>query len=526
MKTILLAALVISAVSVADAQTSTERTQQYEQAERQAAKLAEEIRRLKSTTTPNEIRMGSLFRELRIQVLQAFDLRMQIQQSELDEVEAALKASRVRLARRAEIADAIIQRRMQELESGQDLSWLPSANDASSELATHRDSSQTRLANTFRNSNAKVSSYEMYLRDRIGALKHERNRFLRGVTECQQALVEAQNKADRLAKASDAKSNQTQERRKAERMVSSLSVQIKTLRAEVKTADDKIALLEKKVFDARQHNSDFTAIKASVIGIADGRIKLSIGSLSGLEKGMRLNVFREDYFVDEIEIVEVQTASSVGIVDADGDAAIRIKDIAILLLDPRLTSIVGFDPGESIYNEHIKRFKFHMPHGVGDPADYGRKMMRLYLGDPNHQPIYGIWGDPSNDSVIVIAPATSETAIREFLVKGEVMMTTGFDMAEDDDSLDIQKKKLLFGRRVNLIDLAHWKMNIVDLEAIEKLNESQQERLDDAHSDMQYTTKMLDIIDRKLQVVNELIVASESGTADSKNVATDKEQLE
>ena len=142
-----------------------------------------------------------------------------------------------------------------------------------------------------------------------------------------------------------------------------------------------------------------------------------------------MKVYRDDTFIDEIEIVEVQPESSVGIApSAQAGAGMTPGDTAVLLLAPGLHQIVGVDPGESLYNDEIKRFKFRLRNGVSDVADTGQRFMRRYLGDEENPPIYGMWGDPSTGSIVVIAPAASESAIREFLVKGEVLATTGFDI--------------------------------------------------------------------------------------------------
>ncbi len=101
-----------------EVESKVSRKAQYEQSERKAAELAAQLREAKASQDAKRVK--SISASLRTEVEQAFKLRIQIQQSELDEAEAALKASRDRLARRQQIADAIITRRIQELESGED----------------------------------------------------------------------------------------------------------------------------------------------------------------------------------------------------------------------------------------------------------------------------------------------------------------------------------------------------------------------------------------------------------------------
>lgn len=100
----------------------------YEKTERQAAKLAAELRsagKLRSTIPNGSTRSGES-EALRELVRRAFELSMRLQQAQLVEAEANLRAARERLARRRQLADKIIDRRMEELASGKDTSWLGS----------------------------------------------------------------------------------------------------------------------------------------------------------------------------------------------------------------------------------------------------------------------------------------------------------------------------------------------------------------------------------------------------------------
>ncbi|MCA9188817.1 MAG: hypothetical protein KDA99_24495, partial [Planctomycetales bacterium] len=100
--------------------------QAYEQAEREAAKLAGQFQLpphqgpLRSDGKPRLPIDTKLLME-KIEV--AFDLSMQLQQAQLAEAEANLKLARERLARREQIKDKIIARRVEELTSSDDTSW-------------------------------------------------------------------------------------------------------------------------------------------------------------------------------------------------------------------------------------------------------------------------------------------------------------------------------------------------------------------------------------------------------------------
>lgn len=384
---------------------------QYDRGERKAAELATRLRTAKATNNSHQVE--TLTAQLRQQVKSVFELRMQIQQAELDEAEASLSASRDRLAGRQRIADAIITRRVEELVSGQDMSWMSGVDGANAsvpeQILPNKQPEQTDY-----------NSYQGYLRDEIGALQQHRRERLTGIVSIEQELVAIQSEL--IQPAVD---DQTRLKSAAE----VLSAQRVALRREVATAEAQIAQLEMRLLEDRQGDTGLVAVHGEV-GDVDGRnVNLSVGRDGGVDRGMKLKVFREDLFIDEIEIVEVQPDSCVGIAPSK-QAAEKMKpgDTAILLLDPRLHDFVGVSPGESLYNEEIKRFKFRLRSGVKDFAATGQRFMRRYLSDKENPPIYGMWGDPSTSSIVVIAPAASESAIREFLIKGEVIANTGFDV--------------------------------------------------------------------------------------------------
>lgn len=104
--------------------------QKYEDAERAAAVVASKLRQaVKSNANPALI--ADLRDHLRSHVQQAFSLRLQLQQAQLARAEADLATARARLIRREQLADTIINRRAEDLESGNDLSWLPKPSAAS-----------------------------------------------------------------------------------------------------------------------------------------------------------------------------------------------------------------------------------------------------------------------------------------------------------------------------------------------------------------------------------------------------------
>lgn len=99
--------------------------QQYENAERSAANLAEQLRQSKSASNSDKERVTELRNHLTAAVELAFELRLQLQQYQLERAEADLMTARVRLIRREQIAEQIIKRRIEELENDDDSAWTP-----------------------------------------------------------------------------------------------------------------------------------------------------------------------------------------------------------------------------------------------------------------------------------------------------------------------------------------------------------------------------------------------------------------
>lgn len=87
--------------------------QQYEKAETAASNIAEELRQAKALSTQAEKRNKELRAHLSDAVKRAFDLRMQLQQSQLERAEADLTTARARVIRREQLARQIIERRIE-----------------------------------------------------------------------------------------------------------------------------------------------------------------------------------------------------------------------------------------------------------------------------------------------------------------------------------------------------------------------------------------------------------------------------
>lgn len=480
-----------------------------EVAEREAIALAARLRRAEGKATLSEVR--DLESKLEEVVRTALKRRLAMHKAELDAAQAMLDQSRKRLARRRELADKIVARRVSDLKMGDETSWEATSQPRSqgSTFAQNDLSVQGAVpqgavpADGDLHQRDSYTSYQVFLRDSIGELKQRRDERLEGIAEIQQDLVDLQRIVSRpIDENSEFKEDQLEEKKRAEPMVKRTRLQIAALREEVESSDEKIKLLEKKLIDTRKGEADFAALSGTVSSVTGNRVELTIGSNQGIEKGMQLKIFRDELYIDAIQIVEVQPDSSIGVASGDRDHdPIRVGDVTTLLLDPRLPSIIGLEPGESIFNDQIKRFKFHLPSSAkGGAADIGQRFMRRYLGQGN-PPIFGMWGDPATDSLVVIAPAQSETAIREFLIRGEVLSITGFEARGDGLTLENQMNELLRERSVAVARLAGSKLEIIEMEAASNPDADEMKKL---LSEVQSRTSDLDVLDRKIAVIREL----------------------
>lgn len=119
--------------------------QQYEKSERSAANIAEQLRKAKSGTAPDPKRIDELREHLANAVQIAFELRLQLQQYQLERAEADLMTARARLILREQIAKQVIERRISELENKDNLAW---ASSSPREAANKReDASPKRIDN-------------------------------------------------------------------------------------------------------------------------------------------------------------------------------------------------------------------------------------------------------------------------------------------------------------------------------------------------------------------------------------------
>ena len=105
----------------------------YETAEKSAAKYADRLRRLRTVENADENERDRLAKLIHELVSEAFQKRQELKRLQVDSAMKQLDEIRERLDSRKKIAPKIIQRRVDELISGTDLSWLTEIDRSSNE---------------------------------------------------------------------------------------------------------------------------------------------------------------------------------------------------------------------------------------------------------------------------------------------------------------------------------------------------------------------------------------------------------
>lgn len=147
-----------------------------------------------------------------------------------------------------------------------------------------------------------------------------------------------------------------------------------------------------------------------------------------------------------------------------------------------IQKLIGNDPGESIYNDELKRFKFRLEKINVRTAETAQEFWNLYKaangdadGSSSRPKLIGVWGDPPTNSIVIIGPPEAEQAIRESLARWESAQA---GVAGSDDTLEIRKVYLERERRGLLRDLALLEVEIVATEGMPDTPELRKRRPD------------------------------------------------
>ena len=163
--------------------------------------------------------------------------------------------------------------------------------------------------------------------------------------------------------------------------------------------------------------------------------------------------------------------------------------------------IIGRDVGEPIYNDRLKRFKFHLEKiKVTSAAEIAEFFWLQYHGH-EYPKLTGVWGDPRTNSLIVVGPPEADQPIRDTIARWEGALL-GIDLNKDE-TLEGQREQMQRRRRSMLREIANGKLEIIDAEAAGEKPDG--ERLTDLNRELESNTTELETIERKLKVINESI---------------------
>ncbi|MDP6446526.1 MAG: sigma-70 family RNA polymerase sigma factor [Pirellulaceae bacterium] len=150
-------------------------------------------------------------------------------------------------------------------------------------------------------------------------------------------------------------------------------------------------------------------------------------------------------------------------------------------------------PGKPIYNEQLRRFKFHLE--VMDvTAEMGEHFALVYKR-PDNPEIVGAFPDPRTNSIVVIGPPEAEDAIRSTLARWQ-MESLGL-MAPN--SLESSYEFLAQDRRRKIVTIAELEMEIAELD--ESPEEQAKAKLEVARQRLAIFETELRVVERQMGVV-------------------------
>lgn len=188
-----------------------------------------------------------------------------------------------------------------------------------------------------------------------------------------------------------------------------------------------------------------------------------------------------------------------------------------------IRKLIGNDPGESIYNDKLKRFKFRLekiPVRSHETAEaffktYNRRRKDNDGKSGDRPKLIGAWGDPVTNSIVIIGPPEAEQAIREILAEWESELV-GVPGGGFEDTLEIREVYLKRERRGLLHEIALIELEIVGVEGIPDTPEARKKLPKAVFEERDRKLKMfadrvrsleheLHVIERKLEVIRRSI---------------------
>lgn len=356
-----------------------------------------------------------------------------------------------------------------------------------------------------------LSGYRDFLWSSLRSLQHRRNDLLSGILGCEQDLVETEEPVEIPEDAAPEVKEQVENEEKTRASkIAGLSERIEALRAELDPVEKQLDLVKKKMDELpAAGTADEIAFDAEIVAVSDDRVEISVGSEDGVQMGMRFPVFRDEDYLGSVEIVTAEAdKSSARILSEDVQTPIRRGDRATMLVDSVASRIIGQDPGELIYNDRLKRFKFRLEKiAVTEPVQIAADFWLRYRGRGNPQ-LTGVLGDPRTNSLVVVGPPEADQAIRDTIAEWEGFHSTGIPIHEDE-SLEGQHRELQNRRRNALELVVQRELEIIEAQARKEPDEEELARL---NRSLEREKAEVEIIERKLEVISASIERLQRGT--------------
>ncbi len=173
-------------------------------------------------------------------------------------------------------------------------------------------------------------------------------------------------------------------------------------------------------------------------------------------------------------------------------------DRAVLQMVTSGSGPIGSDPGESIYNDRLKRFKFRLEKLAVTSAAEMAETFWIYYRHRGYPPLAGVWGDPRTNSLVIVGPPQADQPIRDTIAEMEGA-TIGIDLP-GRDLLTAQYYEYQEWRAEGLEKVARGKLDLIDAEAREKPDPDNIAKLS---RKLEAQTAELATIERKLKVIRE-----------------------
>lgn len=445
--------------------------------------------------------------QLRRRVAKSFALREALHEAELNAMQQKLNRTREAIKQRKRISDQIIDRRVQDL-LNPNLKWdVSKSNSKSPRRASERKGPSAR-----RPVDESLVMRPNPLLARLWPLLKSRSGLVSEITAYELQAVESLNPIKIPEDATpEVKQRLEAEKTRNAEIARMFEERIESRREELDRIDRQIAVLKKKL-----------EITGVVVSIGDDRnVEISVGHDDGVRAGMKFQVSNGEESIGRVKVINTEADKSIArIIEENEKTPIRSGHRAATPFDDRvLAEIVGRDPGEPIYNDRLKRFKFRLEKMVvSNSVEIAEEFSVFYMNRGNPS-ITGVWGDPRSNSLVIIGPPEADQAIRETLAQWEALNTTGIDLrAMENDSLEAQQKRLQILHRSALQQLTARKLEIIDAEAVGEKPDG--ERLVKLNRDLENDTDALEAVERKLKVISESLErlqSSEGGSSSETN---------